>query len=145
MESNRRGRGRGRNNDFRGRGRRGGNFVQEFEVRKPSFKTVEEISPEMTGVNIKLKVITPGSSSNHEVLMGDSTGSVIVVVHQDSILQSLRENTSVFVRNAFVEMKNDAFIRLKINEWGKIEVAEENFDFIVKKGNNISEVEYTIE
>ncbi|OMJ76362.1 hypothetical protein SteCoe_24304 [Stentor coeruleus] len=143
MEPNRRG--RGRNRRFRDRGGRGGDFSHSVEVRKPAFKTVEEISPEMIGINIKLKVIFLGSNNNREVLMGDNTGSVIVLVYDNSLLQQLRENTSVYVRNGFVEMKNDAFIRLKTNEWGKIEIAEDNFDFIVKKGNNISEVEYTIE
>ncbi|OMJ82654.1 hypothetical protein SteCoe_16576 [Stentor coeruleus] len=145
MESNRRGRGRGRNRGFRDRGGRRGDFSHSVEVRKPIFKTVEEICPEMGGINIKLKVITLGSNNNREVLMGDNTGSVIVFVNDNSLLQQLRDDTSVYVRNGFVEMKNDAFIRLKTNEWGKIEVAQENFDFIVKKGNNISEVEYTIE
>lgn len=145
MESNRRGRGRDSNRRFRDRGSRRGDFSNSVEVHKPIFKTVEEICPEMTGINIKLKVISLGSNNDREVLMGDNTGRVIVVVYDNSLRQQLRVDTSVYVRNGYVEMKNDAFIRLKTNEWGKIDIAEDNLDFIVKKGNNISEVEYTIE
>ena len=144
MESeNRRSRGRGRRgyqNQYRSRGA----FEQDQPLRKPTFKKVSDISPEMTGVNIKLKVVSRPQNSN-EVLMGDDTGNVVVVVKKESLLQSLVEGAFVIVRNGFVHMKDDTFIQLTTNEWGKVEVSPEPFDFSVSKGNNISEVEYAIE
>lgn len=146
MESDRRGR-RGhrdhRGRRGRGRGRPYGTY-DDIQVRKPEYKHVEDICPELTGVNIRLKVSgNPGSAN--EVLMGDQTGNLVVEVENLELRSRLREGASVYVRNGYVKMKNDAFIRLSVNEWGKFEVSEEPFDFVVKKGNNISEVEYTIE
>lgn len=150
MESERRGRGnRGRrprrgNNPYRNEYQPHSESYGPVQVSKPVFKQVFDISPEMTGVNIKLKVVS-STSERKEFLMGDDTGSVIVVVNNENVLQRLREGSSVILRNGFVEMKSDAFIRITTNEWGKISVSDEDFTFTVKKGNNISEVEYTIE
>ena len=146
MESDRRGRrGRGRSN-FRGQRRENyydrNTYSNEIHVSKPSFKQVSDISPEMTGINIKLKVV---SQNNNEVLMGDDTGSVTVLVYNEELFRRFHEGSSVILRNAYVTMKNDAFIRITTNEWGKISISDEEFSFNVKKGNNISEVEYTIE
>lgn len=143
MESNRRGRGRGRERRSRGRFSQG--YPEDIQPRKPAFKCVEDICPEMTGLNLKLKVASTRTESSNEFLMGDHTGNVIVKLNNASLIPRLQEGTSVYIRNGFVEMKNDAFIRLTVNDWGKIDLADENFDFIVKKGTNISEVEYTIE
>ena len=120
-------------------------YQEEIRVSKPIFKQVSDICPEMTGVNIRLKVVGAVLDRSPEVLMGDDTGSVVVIVHNPSFRARLHEGSSVIVRNAYVEMKSDAFIRITTNEWGKIEVAEEDLPFTVKRGNNISEVEYTIE
>ena len=122
-----------------------GDSQGEIRVTRPSFKQVHDISPEMTGVNLKLKVAGPVLERSPEVLMGDDTGSVVVLVHNPTLRARLREGSSVVVRNAYVEMKSDAFIRITTNEWGKIDLAEEELPFSVKRGNNISEVEYTIE
>ena len=132
-------RGRGR----RGRGREMRQVDESASLRKPQFKKIADIEPEMTGINLKLKVAGPNNRG--EVLMGDETGTVIVIVNDASIHNKFTEGTDVFVRNGFVEMKHDAFIRLVTNEWGKVQIAEERFDFVVKKSNNISDVEYTVE
>jgi hypothetical protein len=136
-----------RDNPRRGGGRgrdRNSGFSGPQPLKKPSFRLVEEVCPEMTGINIRLKV--QSQKAEKEFLMGDNTGSVIVVVNNDAApFGNMREGASVIIRNAFVVMKSDAFINLTVNEWGKVELAAEAFDFTVKKGNNISDVEYTIE
>jgi replication factor A1 len=140
MESSRRpGRGRGR----RSRGDRFRQAEDTGALRKPQFKKVEDIEPEMQGVNLKLKVAGPNNRG--EVLMGDDSGTVVVIVNDSSLHARISEGTDVYVRNGFVEMKDDAFIRLAVNEWGKIQLADERFDFVVKRNNNISDIEYTVE
>ena len=140
MESSRRpNRGRGR----RGRGQATRQVDESAPLRKPEFKKVGDIEPEMTGINLKLKVAGPNVRG--EVLMGDETGAVIVIVNDASVHSKLTEGTDVLVRNGFVEMKDDAFIRLVTNQWGKVQVAEERLEFVVKKSNNISDIEYTVE
>lgn len=131
----------------RGRGRRSPRAPRSSEhsapVRKPAFKKVEDIEPEMTGINVKLSVV--GTVNRGEFLMGDDTGTVVVIVNNAEVSGRLVEGTSVVVRNGFVEMKEDSFIRLVTNEWGKVQVSDERWDFVVKKNNNISEIEYTVE
>lgn len=131
----------------RGRGRRSPRAPRSSDysapVRKPSFKKVEDIEPEMTGVNVKLLVV--GTANRGEFIMGDDTGTVVVIVNNPELSARLAEGTSVVVRNGYVQMKEDSFIRLVTNEWGKVQVSDERWDFAVKKNNNISEIEYTVE
>lgn len=131
----------------RGRGRRSGrrprDSGQPAQVRKPVFKKVEDIEPEMTGINAKLLVVSSGNRG--EFIMGDDSGTVVVIVNDVGLSSKLTEGTSVIVRNGFVEMKEDSFIRLATNEWGKVQISDERWDFVVKKNNNISEIEYTVE
>jgi len=97
----------------------------------------------MTGVNVKLLVV--GTANRGEFIMGDDTGTVVVIVNNPELSARLAEGTSVVVRNGYVQMKGDSFIRLVTNEWGKVQVSDERWDFAVKKNNNISEIEYTVE
>ena len=141
----RRGDRRGGRNNYRENYYERNTYSNEIQVVKPTFKQVSDICPEMIGINIKLKVVSLRSDSPNEVYMGDETGTVIVIVAKEEILRRLHEGSSIIVRNGYVQMKQDAFIRLVINEWGKISISDEEFSFTPKKGNNISEVEYTIE
>jgi hypothetical protein len=145
MESRgRRGRRRGPR-DYRNSYTPENRYNNEPVLKKPSFSKVSQIIPEMTGINLKLKVTKIDNAAPSEVLMGDDTGSVLVIVNKQAVFNRLQEGSSVFIRNGFVEMKQDTYIQITTNEWGKIEISEETFEFEVKKGNNISEVEYAIE
>ena len=123
------------------------NFGDSSQIRqsKPNFTAVRDIGPEDRGLNVKLKMVSTINERKKEVLMGDNTGCVIVIVNSDSVYARLSEGVPVIVRNGFVEMKEDTYIRMVTNEWGKIEISNEDFNFNVKKENNISEVEYTLE
>ena len=69
----------------------------------------------MRCINLKLKIIEIDQNRNC-ALMGDNTGTVEIVIPTEGLLRTLSIGNIVFIRNSFVEMTEEDYIRLKIND-----------------------------
>mmetsp|Transcript_17931 Transcript_17931/g.17924 ORF Transcript_17931/g.17924 Transcript_17931/m.17924 type:complete len:469 (+) Transcript_17931:8-1414(+) len=120
--------------------------------QSPTFTQVGSLEPELRGFNIKCKAasepyqVQVKTRSNTftawEVLVGDETGCIKLQLPHEEVARTIRTNSSIFVRNGIILMREESFMILLINKWGKVEVSSTDFAFQVNKGNNMSEVEY---
>jgi len=115
-------------------------------MRKPNFTQLNELEPEMRSINVKCKAATPPKrvSDYWEVLVGDSTACILLNISKQDLAESIKPESSIVVRNGFVLMKDEKFMRLAVNMWGKIEVSAEAFEFAPNTSENLSAVEYEL-
>lgn len=119
-------------------------------LKKPKFGKVSSITPDATGVNLRLKVVEEATvvetkvGKFWEVLCGDASGTVVL---------SLREHqTGVATKGAVIDLRNAAakmvnnHVRMAVDKWGKIAAADEDLDGTVEMATekNISGTEYEL-
>ncbi|OIW13699.1 hypothetical protein TanjilG_08041 [Lupinus angustifolius] len=133
--------------------------------RKPVFIKVDQLKPGTNGHNLVVKVLSSdtvlqkpqpprpsssSSSSSHnlrptliaECLIGDDTGTIIFTARNEQV-DLMKAGNTVIVRNAKIDMFKGS-MRMAVDKWGRIEVASDPADFIVKEDNNLSLVEYEL-
>jgi len=122
---------------------------------KPVFVQVKDLSPASVGFNVIVKVgeIKPIMNRLNldgtrlrisEAVVGDATGSIILSLRNDQIAL-VGEGDGLILRNAKIDMVNNGYMRVAIDRWGVIEkVTEEQVQFEINKGENLSEVEYEL-
>ncbi|XP_018468922.1 uncharacterized protein At4g28440-like [Raphanus sativus] len=130
-------------------------------LRKPVFTKVNELRPGTNGHSLNVKVISTkmvmqrggggGRPSGPparqmriaECLVGDETGIIIFTARNDQV-DLMKEGKVVTLRNAKIDMYKGS-MRLAVDRWGRVEVAEEDAtDITVKEDNNLSLIEYEL-
>ncbi|KAL2903233.1 hypothetical protein RDABS01_001943 [Bienertia sinuspersici] len=129
---------------------------QNQGMRKPVFTKVEQLRPGTSGHNLIVKVVDSklvmqrGRSDGPQVrqmklaecLVGDETGMIIFTARNDQV-EKMKAGTTVTLRNAKIDMFKGS-MRLAVDKWGLVEVAQEPADFTVKESNNLSLIEYEL-
>mmetsp|Transcript_45175 Transcript_45175/g.107509 ORF Transcript_45175/g.107509 Transcript_45175/m.107509 type:complete len:492 (-) Transcript_45175:120-1595(-) len=128
-----------------GKGAKGSGEVQ---VRKANFQKVDNVNPGSKGLNLEVKVVsvtpnTQTSAPSCTAVVGDASGVANFVGKGEAQVAMITEGTSLVLRNASVKMVQ-GYITLQVDKWGKMQKAEESFDFAPKTENNISSVEYEL-
>jgi len=115
-------------------------------LRKPKFGKVKNIKPEQKGLNFYLKcvkAVETESADIKEFLCGDDTGSVILSIKDEARAALCKPGALLRVQNSHVTMVK-GFVRLYIDKWSNLKVAESvEFDE-VNETNNVSAVEYEL-
>ncbi|KAL1222808.1 hypothetical protein V5N11_022116 [Cardamine amara subsp. amara] len=126
-------------------------------LRKPVFTKVNELRPGTNGHSLNLKVVNTkmvmqrggrpsGPQARQmriaECLVGDETGIIIFTARNDQV-DLMKEGNIVTLRNAKIDMYRGS-MRLAVDRWGRVEVAEEPTDITVKDDNNLSLIEYEL-
>ncbi|CAN8294398.1 unnamed protein product [Cochlearia groenlandica] len=132
-------------------------------LRKPVFTKVNELRPGTNGHSLTVKVINTkmvmqrggggggGGRSNGrqarqmriaECLIGDETGIIIFTARNEQV-DLMKEGTIVTLRNAKIDMYKGS-MRLAVDRWGRVEVADETADITVKEDNNLSLIEFEL-
>eukprot|EP00475_Leptophrys_vorax_P012223 TRINITY_DN1863_c0_g1_i2.p1 TRINITY_DN1863_c0_g1~~TRINITY_DN1863_c0_g1_i2.p1 ORF type:complete len:157 (-),score=57.46 TRINITY_DN1863_c0_g1_i2:210-680(-) len=124
-----------------------------IEVRPAVFIKVADLEPDSHGHNLKVIVTDVKTVLDRprfdgsrlriaEATIGDETGTVLFTARNEQI-DFFTVGQSVIIRNSKVEMfKNH--MRLAVDKWGLIEIAEKKFDFKVDAARNLSAVEYEL-
>ncbi|WZZ19246.1 hypothetical protein YC2023_112335 [Brassica napus] len=132
-------------------------------LRKPVFTKVNELRPGTNGHSLNVKVISTKTVMQRgggrpsgpqarqmriaECLVGDETGIIIFTARNDqglnTLLDLMKEGKVVTLRNAKIDMYKGS-MRLAVDRWGRVEVAEEATDITVKEDNNLSLIEYEL-
>nr|AFK38857.1 unknown [Lotus japonicus] len=124
-------------------------------LRKPVFTKVDQLRPGTSGHTLTLKVVNTkmvvqkgradGAQSRQmrlaECLVGDETGMIIFTARNDQV-DLMKEGSTVVMRNAKIDMYKGS-MRLAVDKWGRVEVAEPA-SFTVKEDNNLSLIEYEL-
>jgi hypothetical protein len=119
-------------------------------VRQPDYMNVEDLEPELSGFNLKVKLCslevvcdkTLSDESRYARALGiisDSTAAVVLVAKDDQV--DLIPGQSYSIRNAKVIMFK-GWIRVEVGEWGKIESVNEEIKPNTK--TNVSKTEYEL-
>mmetsp|Transcript_35617 Transcript_35617/g.79175 ORF Transcript_35617/g.79175 Transcript_35617/m.79175 type:complete len:136 (-) Transcript_35617:574-981(-) len=118
---------------------------------KAAFVSVDQLRPGTKGHNIIVKVVeakvvhsrakgpkgTPIKVA--ECIVGDKTGAIVFTARDEQAEQA-QPGSYLTLRNAKIEMFRGS-MRLTVDKWGKVEVAEgEKFE--VKTENNLSLIEF---
>ncbi|KAG5387333.1 hypothetical protein IGI04_038803 [Brassica rapa subsp. trilocularis] len=128
-------------------------------LRKPVFTKVNELRPGTNGHSLNVKVISTKTVMQRggggrpsgpqarqmriaECLVGDETGIIIFTARNDQV-DLMKEGKVVTLRNAKIDMYKGS-MRLAVDRWGRVEVAEEATDISVKEDNNLSLIEYEL-
>jgi len=119
------------------------------KLKKPVWKKVHDVKPDSRGLNLKLKVINverddAAKVNTWEVIAGDGTGVLKLRLFDEDHATACQKDASIRVQNALVLMKN-GYIRVVINKWGVLKVADSPFDFDVKVDKDISATEYELQ
>jgi len=120
-------------------------------VSDTKYTTVDKLEPESHGHNLKVQFIemnfvidetlSDGSRYARGIgLVADSTGSVVLIA-QDDQLNLLVPGKNYSLRNAKIVMFK-GFMRLEVDEWGKIVPINEIINPKVSK--NVSLIEYEL-
>ncbi|CAJ1341836.1 unnamed protein product [Effrenium voratum] len=115
-------------------------------LKKPKFSKVNQVKPEMKGVNLQLKVVklpeeVKSHQDWHDVVCGDDTGTVTLHLTPHQFLPC-EVGGYIRVQNGRSRMKG-GYIRLEVDKWGKVSQAEDT-KFDVNLKNDISAVEYEL-
>eukprot|EP00397_Hematodinium_sp_SG-2012_P045079 GEMP01050509.1.p1 GENE.GEMP01050509.1~~GEMP01050509.1.p1 ORF type:complete len:272 (+),score=45.61 GEMP01050509.1:47-862(+) len=120
-------------------------FISKPILRKAKYLEVEKITPRSRGINIVMQVIgepTPVEGRPHifELLAGDSTGQLLLSLNEETVKQ-FKPKQRIELRNATVRMIRNR-IRVMVDKWGKINLAEDSDVVADTTKPNISEKEY---
>jgi len=125
----------------------------EGDKRQPNFSSLDSIEPESHGYNLKVKVVssqvvvdkTLSDGSRYAralILIADSTACCVFIAINDQVEQ-LTVGKTYILRNSKVVMFK-GWMRLEVDEWGKIEPAEIDIPTPPKGFKNMSLVEYEL-
>jgi len=106
-------------------------------LKKPVFSKVAEIDPNARGLNLVLKCT---QVQGCEAKIVDETGVVNLRLKND---QKCQVGDTLILRNARVSMF-EGRLRLEIDKWGKMGIAEFPANFHVKSSFDVSAVEYEL-
>jgi len=126
--------------------------IFEGDKRKSNFKTLDKIEPEGHGYNLKVKVLSNKKVIDEElsdgsrysrafVIIADTSESCIFIAINDQV-ELLKPSHNYILRNAKVVMFK-GYMRLEVDEWGKIEPFEDEVT-ISTKNKNMSTIEYEL-
>ncbi|CAN4084101.1 unnamed protein product [Withania somnifera] len=131
-------------------------------MRKPVFIKVDQLKPGTSGHNLTVKIVSantvlskkPRNPSSlrvparpqhntriAECLVGDETGSILLTARNDQV-DLMKPDATITLRNAKIDMFKGS-MRLAVDKWGRIEVAEPA-TFVINEENNLSLVEYEL-
>eukprot|EP00803_Ostreobium_quekettii_P001513 evm.model.scf_274.10 EVM.evm.TU.scf_274.10 scf_274:71184-71888(-) len=123
-----------------------------MEKQQPVFAKVESLRPNTKGHNLVVKVAEANEVANRprgsggkpmpmaECLVGDETGCIIFTA-RGSQVEIAQVGQYLVLRNARIDMFKGS-MRLAVNQWGKVEAGEGDFE--VKADNNLSLIEYEL-
>lgn len=120
------------------------------KLRKPKYGKVSSITPDSSGLNLKVKVVgdcdkvESKAGTFFEVLCGDSSGCVVLSLRENQ--KDLAKKDAVLeVRNAAAKMVK-GHVRLAVDKWGKISNSDEGMEEAVEmsSGKNVSATEYEL-
>jgi len=117
--------------------------------RQPEYVPIDRLEPEMSGFNLKasilsLKVVVDEKLSDDSRysrgigLVADNTAAIVFVAKNEQV--DLQTGTYAF-RNAKITMFK-GWMRLEVDEWGKIEPINEEIN--PKTSKNVSKTEYEL-
>ncbi len=113
-------------------------------------KNIEDLKPREKGLDVVFKVVDKGEprevtskldGSTHkvsDVLVGDSTGTVILTLWDDKI-DAVEEGKSYKLENGYTSLFKSS-LRLNVGRYGKLESSDEDIE--VNTDNNVSEKEF---
>ncbi|CAD7700076.1 unnamed protein product [Ostreobium quekettii] len=123
-----------------------------MEKQQPVFTKVEAVRPGTKGHNLVVKVMEATEVANRprgaggkpmpmaECLVGDDTGCIVFTARGAQV-ELAKVGKYLILRNARIDMFKGS-MRLAVNQWGKVEEGEGDFE--VKSDNNLSLVEYEL-
>jgi len=119
-------------------------------LKKATFGKVVSLKPEMTGLNLRVKVvediqvIDSKAGQFWEVRCGDASGTMVVSLreHQKDLVT---KDAVIELRNASVKMVANS-IRVVVDKWGKILPSEETIEGEVpmETEKNVSKIEFEL-
>jgi len=78
----------------------------------------------------------------HEVIVGDHTGCITLTARNAQI-DLVQPGNTIEVRNAKIDMFQ-GFMRLSVDKWGAIRLADEPANFQINTHNDLSQIEYEL-
>jgi hypothetical protein len=115
---------------------------------------VDDLEPESRAIYMNLKVAKEVELVKHlvysdgrevkewSVLVGDETGVVNLRVNGGDLASAMKPGVSLILRNGLIIMKDNKFMKLATNIWGKIELVSNPHSFEVNSARNVSLTEY---
>jgi hypothetical protein len=125
-------------------------ITEGIEYRQPGFTDVQDLEPEMSGFNLKVKLCSLEVSVDKKLsdgsryarglgIIADPTAAVVFVAKNEQV--DIPSGKSYLFRNAKITMFK-GWIRVEIGEWGKIEPINEDIE--PKTSKNVSKTEYEL-
>lgn len=118
-----------------------------IKLRKPKWMTVNRIKPEVSGVNVFVKVVQAasgeGSDSVNNFVVGDATGVVTLRARGAKQIADCQSPKILRIQNARAVMVK-GHIQLEITKWGVLKVADDHEDIEPKVSHDVSAVEYEL-
>lgn len=112
--------------------------------RKPKWMKVKGLRPDSRGVNLFVKVVlvkdVVEDGTLKEVVVGDETATVILRARGPQV-DTCQPGAILRIQNALIVMFK-GFMRLEVNKWGVMKVADEMKELDVNEKTSVSEVEY---
>jgi len=117
--------------------------------RQAEYYTIDKLEPEMSGFNLKASILSLKTVIDEKLsddsrysrgigLVADNTAAIVFVAKNDQV--DLQPGTYAF-RNAKITMFK-GWMRLEVDDWGKIEPIEEEIN--PKTSKNVSKTEYEL-
>lgn len=119
-------------------------------LRKAKWGEVKKVNPSSKGLNLKMKLLEEPKEVEstkgkfYEALAGDSTGTVVVSIHENQ-KEGLKNGATITIQNGSTRMIK-GHIRVLVDKWGKLEATSDEFEGEVdqSKENNKSATEYEL-
>ncbi len=114
-------------------------------------RNIDGLKPREKNIDLVFKVVNKGearevtsklSGSTHkvsDVLVGDSTGTVILTLWDDAI-DSVEEGKTYKLENGYTSLFKSS-LRLNVGRYGKLEAVDQDIE--VNQSNNVSEKEFS--
>jgi len=126
-------------------------MILSVKRKKPNFSSLENIEPENTGLNLKVKVVniekvvdeklTDGSRwARALAVIGDTSALAVFIAINDQI-EALEAGRCYNLLNAKVVMFK-GWMRVEVDEWGAINPTNDDVSPNTKK--NVSNIEYEL-
>jgi replication factor A1 len=124
--------------------------IEGVEFRKPEYYDVKSLEPELSGLNLKVKLVSLEKVVDQKLsdgsryaralgIIADNTGSIVFVAKNDQV--DLVQGQNYSIRNAKITMFK-GWMRLELDEWGKVEPLNEEIQ--PKTSLNLSKTEYEL-
>jgi len=133
--------------------RQQGRFLKSLApkpLRKPKFRKVESLKPEMRGVNVMLKCVSApekieGNDTIFEFVGGDETGVVRISFRKDATETAsvCKPGASLRLQNGHIKMVK-GHIRLCVDKWAVLRTAEAPLDVVANEKKDMSATEYEL-